>query len=62
MEAAIPTKEGILQTLDEVFSNLGCADEKLHERWRSNIMDTLKQNNWKELLKPNFCLIKRELL
>ena len=62
MEAAIPTKEGILQALNDVFSSLSCADEKLHERWRSNIMDTLKQNNWKELLKQNVCLIKRELL
>ena len=62
MEAAIPTKEGILQALDDVFSNLRCGDEKLHEKWRSNIMDTLKQGNWKDLLKQNVYLIKRELL
>jgi hypothetical protein len=39
-----PSKERILQALDDVFSSLCYADETLHERWRSDIMDTLKQN------------------
>ena len=62
MEAALPTKEGILQVLDDVFKNVHCGDVKLYDKWRNKVVDILKQDNWRSLLKENVCLIKRELL
>ena len=62
MEAAIPTKEGILQVLDDVFKNVHCGDVKLYDKWRNKVVDTLKQDNWRSLLKENFFLIRKELV